>query len=101
MNTQGQRMRKGVRRDAKRAFLCSYARNPIVLRAIVDAGCSRSAFYLWLKQDALFNKKYQALTAYWYLPRWDNYPPTNEEIRAYRKQKRYGERLQHYYAASH
>jgi hypothetical protein len=93
--SQGQRMKRYERRDAKRAFLMSYAEQGVARTACKIAGISRSLLYSWLKADARFNAKYEALTAAHYDARWMYM--SKDEVKHYMRARRQGERLIRYY----
>ena len=93
--SQGQRMKRCERRDAKRAFLTSFAAQGIARDACKAAGISRSILYEWLKHDPRFNAKYEAINAAIYDPRclgWDQ-----GQYRQFLRTRRQGERLIRYY----
>lgn len=95
--SQGQRMRRCERRDAKRLFLTSYAIQGVARTACRVAGISRSIFYTWLKTDARFHEKYNAISAAIYDPRclsWDQ-----DQKQQFLRTRRQGERLIRYYKA--
>lgn len=99
---QGQRMKAGERRTAKRIFLESYAASPRTGQAFQKANISRSAFYQWLKADPHFQNKYYALQAahfkcWYFCPAARNDPEFEPERQHYLKQKRAGQRLIRYY----
>jgi hypothetical protein len=93
--SQGQRMRRCERRDAKRVFLTSYATQGVARTACHVAGISRSLFYAWLKADAHFNEKYTLLTAALYDGLWPGM--SRHEVKQYLHDRQQGERLIRYY----
>jgi hypothetical protein len=81
---QGQRLKRYERRDAKRQFLRHYILHPgsaypCVSRSCRAIGISRSAYYSWLRTDALFNKKIAAINAVWF-------EDGNKELQRYGKE---------------
>ncbi len=93
--SQGQRMKRGERRDMKRAFLKCYASNPSASAACRTLRIARATLYRWCAQDNLFFGKYQALTCAHFDPRW--LYMSKDDRRYYLRQRHYGQRLYRYY----
>lgn len=91
---KGQRLKKYQRRDAKRLWLEHYIRHPDseyphVARCCEAIGISRAAYYNWLKTDALFKRKVDAIGAVWF----SDWLPTEEAKQKHRKLQQYGREL--------
>lgn len=92
--TQGQRIRRGERRQLKRQFLLAYAQEPNVSSTCTQVGISRAGLYQWLARDEQFKAKYQALAAAYYdIWIWSS----DDEWEAHLELRRQGLRLIRYY----
>lgn len=91
---QGQRLKRAERQRLKRQFLMEFAQHPYVGNVCKQIGISRSGFYQWLKTDARFKTKYEALSAVYYdIWLWSD----DEQWKAHLKRRREGHQLIRYY----
>lgn len=91
---QGQRLKRAERQRLKRQFLMEYAEHPVAQEICKRIGISRPGFYQWLKTDARFKTKYEALSAVYYdIWLWSD----DKQWEAHLKLRKQGHQLIRYY----